>query len=60
MWGNLITPFSLEEVKVAVWDCDSFKIPGSVGINFSFIKDFWPKIKDELCVLHMSFIVMEN
>lgn len=38
--GDLIKPFSIEEVKQALWDCDSFKSPGSNGINFSFIKDF--------------------
>lgn len=26
---NLIKLFSLEEGKVAVWDCDGFKSPGS-------------------------------
>lgn len=36
--GNLTKPFSLEEVKQAVWDCDSFKSPGPNGINFDFIK----------------------
>lgn len=25
--GNLTKPFSIEEVKQAVWDCDSFKNP---------------------------------
>ena len=36
--GNLTKPFSLEEVKQVVWDCDSFKSPGPDGINFDFIK----------------------
>jgi predicted transcriptional regulator len=26
--GNLTKPFSVEEVKQAVWDCDSFKSLG--------------------------------
>ena len=39
--GKLIRPFSLEEVKQSVWDCDSFKSPDPVGIKFDFIKDFW-------------------
>jgi hypothetical protein len=38
--GILIKPFSLEEVKSVVWDCDSYKSPGPDGINFGFIKDF--------------------
>ncbi|MCI43635.1 endonuclease/exonuclease/phosphatase family protein, partial [Trifolium medium] len=39
--GGLIKPFSLVEVKAAVWDCDSYKSPGPDDINFGFIKDFW-------------------
>jgi len=38
--GTLIKPFSVDEVKAAVWDCDSFKSPGPDGINFGFIKNF--------------------
>ena len=35
---GLIKPFFVEEVKAAVWDCDSFKCPGPDGISFGFIK----------------------
>lgn len=35
-------------MKQALWDCDSFKSPGSNGINFSFIKDFWDDLKDDM------------
>jgi hypothetical protein len=45
--GGLIKPFSMDEVKKAVWDCDSFKIPGPYGVNFGFIKDFWVDLKDD-------------
>lgn len=34
--GSLIKPFSLDEVKVAVWDCDSYKSSGPDGINIGF------------------------
>lgn len=37
--GNLTRPFSLEEVKQAIWDCYSFKNPGPDGISFGFIKE---------------------
>nr|KYP57326.1 hypothetical protein KK1_003586 [Cajanus cajan] len=37
----LIEPFSLQEVKAAVWDCENTKSPGPDGFNFYFIKDFW-------------------
>jgi len=45
--GNLVCPFSLEEVKQDVWECDSFKSPGPDGINFGFIKDFWIDLKED-------------
>jgi len=51
--GTLIHPFSLEEVKQAIWDCDSFKSPEPDGINFGFIKQFWPELKDDF----MRFVV---
>jgi len=38
--GILIKPFSLEEVKMVVWDCDSYKSSGPNGVNFGFIKEF--------------------
>jgi hypothetical protein len=50
---TLVRPFTLEEVKKAVWDCDSFKRPGPDGINVGFIKDFWHELKDDF----MRFLV---
>jgi len=46
--GSLIKPFSVAEVKEAIWDCDSFKSPGPDGVNFGFIKDFWPELKEDV------------
>ncbi|GAU14707.1 hypothetical protein TSUD_203560 [Trifolium subterraneum] len=46
--SSLIKPFSLEEVKAAVWDCDSFKSPGLNGVNFGFIKDFWNEMQVDI------------
>jgi len=46
--GGLITPFSVDEVKAAVWDCDSYKSPGPDGVSFGFIKEFWSILKDDL------------
>jgi len=45
---GLIKPFSLDEIKEVVWDRDSYKSPGPDGINFVFIKEFWPELKDEI------------
>ena len=39
--GVLFTsPFSEEDIKNAVWECDSFKSPRPDGINLCFYKDF--------------------
>jgi len=46
--GDLVKPFSLKEVKHAVWDYDKFKSPESDKINFGFIKDFLVELKDDL------------
>jgi hypothetical protein len=46
--GGLIIPFSVEEVKATVWDCDNYKSPGPDGVHFGFIKEFWPILKDDL------------
>lgn len=40
--------FSMEQLKIVVWDCDSFKCPGPDGVTFGFIKDFWEEMKTEL------------
>jgi hypothetical protein len=46
--GTLVRPFSHEEVHVAVWDYDSYKSPGPNGINFGFLKEFWPELKGDI------------
>jgi len=46
--AGLIKPFSLDEEKAAVWDCDSFKSSGPNGITFGFVKDFWDVLKDDV------------
>jgi len=53
--GNLTKPFSLEEVKQAVWDCDSFKSPGPVGIRFDIIKKNWALVQDDFMQFLMDF-----
>ncbi|GAU33774.1 hypothetical protein TSUD_393360 [Trifolium subterraneum] len=53
--GSLVKPFSLEEVKIAVWDCDSYKSPGPDGVNFGFIKDFWPELQVDIMRFMVEF-----
>ncbi|GAU10444.1 hypothetical protein TSUD_420650, partial [Trifolium subterraneum] len=31
--AELVKPFLLDEIKAAVWDCDSYKSPGPDGVN---------------------------
>jgi len=38
--AEITKPFSMDELKNAVWDCDSYKCLGPDGVNFGFIKDF--------------------
>ena len=53
--GSLIRPFTVEEVKQAVWDCDSYKSPGPDGINFGFIKQFWTTLKEDFMCFITEF-----
>ncbi|GAU40836.1 hypothetical protein TSUD_287740 [Trifolium subterraneum] len=52
---ELIKPFLLEEIKTAIWDCDSFKSPGPDGINLGFFKDFWDILKVDLLNFFSEF-----
>lgn len=51
----MIKPCSLEEVKTAVWDCDSYKSLGPDGVNFGFINDFWSELKDDIVCFISEF-----
>jgi hypothetical protein len=38
--GNIIRPFTLEEVKQVIWDCDSYKSPGQMVSVSGFSSNF--------------------
>ncbi|GKU98657.1 hypothetical protein SLEP1_g11630 [Rubroshorea leprosula] len=44
----LTKPFTEEEVKTAVWNCDSTKAPGPDGFTLGFIKSEWEVIKADI------------
>ncbi|GKV46811.1 hypothetical protein SLEP1_g53774 [Rubroshorea leprosula] len=44
----LIAPFSKEEIRKVIWECDSSKAPGSNGFNFRFMKSMWDDIKTKV------------
>ncbi|GJV31359.1 hypothetical protein Tco_1391759 [Tanacetum coccineum] len=39
--SNLDSLFTVEEIKLAVWDCSGSKSPWPDGYNFNFIRRFW-------------------
>ncbi|GKV14959.1 hypothetical protein SLEP1_g25757 [Rubroshorea leprosula] len=44
----LIAPFTEEEIRKVIWECDSSKAPGPDGFNFRFMKSMWEDIKSEV------------
>ncbi|GAU46317.1 hypothetical protein TSUD_243380, partial [Trifolium subterraneum] len=53
--AELVKPFLLDEIKAAVWDCDSYKSPGPDGVNIGFFKDFWDLLKVDLLNFFAEF-----
>jgi len=51
----LVGEFSEEEVKAAIWGCDSSKSPGSDGFNFEFIKSCWDILKEDVVLAVKDF-----
>ncbi|KAJ0450527.1 putative RNA-directed DNA polymerase [Helianthus annuus] len=53
----LVSEFSVEELKAAVWDCGSNRAPGPDGLNFKFFKHFWDVFEgDFVNVLNEFFL----
>ena len=46
---QLTCPFSDEEVKSVVWDCEGKQSSNPYGYKFSFIKAFWHILKEDIC-----------
>ncbi|KAJ0443306.1 putative RNA-directed DNA polymerase [Helianthus annuus] len=51
----LIRPFSLLEIKDAVWECDGDKAPGPDGFNFKFLKRCWNGLQGNFVKLFEEF-----
>lgn len=49
--NTLISPFSEEEIREVVCQCDGSKSPGPDGFNFKFIKNFWDTKEDFIAFL---------
>ncbi|KAJ0482819.1 putative RNA-directed DNA polymerase [Helianthus annuus] len=52
---SLVAPFSLEEIKSAVWDCHGDRAPGPDGVNFGFIKRCWAGFQQDFINLFNEF-----
>ncbi|XP_057734056.1 uncharacterized protein LOC130949319 [Arachis stenosperma] len=46
---------SIEEIKMAVWDCESTKAPGNDGYNMNFIKKCWNEIGKKFAATIIMF-----
>ncbi|XP_016185880.1 uncharacterized protein LOC107627558 [Arachis ipaensis] len=46
-----------EEIKEAVWDCESCKAPGSDGYNMNFIKRCWAEIGSDFTAAVTDFFL---
>ncbi|XP_076935387.1 uncharacterized protein LOC143602010, partial [Bidens hawaiensis] len=58
--SSLVTPFTISEIKAAVWDCGVDRAPGPDGFNFRFIKRFWEIIGPDICNAVMFFSSSEK
>jgi hypothetical protein len=47
--------FAEDEVKRAVWECDSLKSHVLVEVNFGFIKEFWMDVKSDFMRFLLEF-----
>jgi exonuclease III len=51
----LTAPFSLEEVREAIWCSDGNKCPGPDGFNFNILKACWEIIKGDVMAFFSEF-----
>ncbi|KAI3727188.1 hypothetical protein L1987_66999 [Smallanthus sonchifolius] len=53
--ASISSPFSLEEIRMAVWDCGGDKAPGPDGFNFTFIKQYWELLQADFQIILGAF-----
>lgn len=51
----LCVNFTKEEVKSAIWSCDSSKSPGPDAFSFAFIKSNWSNMMEEIMQMMYEF-----
>ncbi|KAL8493435.1 hypothetical protein ACS0TY_024589 [Phlomoides rotata] len=52
---RLEAPFSEDDIKQAIWDCESDARPGPDGFTFGFFKKFWNVMKNDWLELLSEF-----
>ncbi|KAL7593363.1 hypothetical protein Lser_V15G33806 [Lactuca serriola] len=60
MASFLEQPFSLDEIKLAIWACGSEKAPGPDGFSFAFLKKHWDTIGSDFYFAVKYFEVTGN
>lgn len=53
----LAEPFSVEEVKEVIWECDGNKSPGPDGFNLNFYKSCWDVVQRDVMNFLNEFAV---
>nr|GEY88124.1 RNA-directed DNA polymerase, eukaryota [Tanacetum cinerariifolium] len=53
--GALESRVTMDEIRTAVWDCESQKAPGPDGFSFLFIKKYWEILKHDIETSVVSF-----
>ena len=56
----LVGDFSEEEIRAAIWNCDSSKSPDPDGFNFGFIKYCWDILKTNVLSAVKDFASKSN
>jgi hypothetical protein len=55
--GELIKCFFEDEIRKAVWECESEKSPGPDGVSFGLVKEFWEELKEDFIRFLLEFHV---
>lgn len=54
-WDNLISDFSMEDIRIALFDIDNEKSPGSDEYGSLFFKSAWPIISIDIFIAVQEF-----
>lgn len=54
----LLKPFSAEDVRIAMFNIDSAKSPGSDGFGSGFFEEMWPIIRAEISSAVLQFFLV--